>query len=236
MAQSPTGTDDRARSKRRAWIIGGSVILLVALIVGGLVALVVWAKGRDKPVTTRTAASFASYQGAWESAMTKAGVEATYPEGPVDLEQVRPTGGQPFSATFTAEEMAALLAVYRYSSDAFGGDVELRNIEVGFPSQGRASLSGTLTLNGNSYTAVIEAPAYFARDRVVLGRRDARLTVEGFSVGGARREQALRTFADYLNAMLKAAPGLTVEKAQIVEGGVRVEGLAPTKIEHPAPL
>ncbi|HSK48524.1 MAG TPA: hypothetical protein VLA05_11085 [Coriobacteriia bacterium] len=236
METSSSEQTSSAPSKNRGPIIAASVIAVILLLVGGLAALVWWANGRDKPVATRAVEQFSRYRGPWESAMQKAGVEATFPGGPVDLEKVVPSGRQEFSATFTPEEVAALLAVYRYQTDDFGGQAALEEVEVDFPKENFASLSGRITLNGGSYQAAISAPLTFLSGQIVIAQGGAKLSVEGFSVGGERRTAALTTLSAYLNSMLAAAPGLVVEEAEVIEGSVRVRGTAPDRLEHPDPI
>ena len=55
-------------------------------------------------------------------------------------------------------------------------------------------------------------------------------------MGGENRERAGEGILTYFNRYLGAAPGLTVEEARIVSGGLEVRGTAPERIEHPEPL
>ena len=107
--------------------------------------------------------------------------------------------------------------------------------EASFPQPGVGSLSGKLATGGSAYDATIVGPvAYTATGIDSPGATS--LTVEGFSVGGDRRKQASEAVIAYLNMYVRAAPGLTVQSAEIVEGGIRVKGLAPERLEHPPPL
>jgi hypothetical protein len=220
-------------TKRRRVIATVSVVAALALLIGGLVWLVIWAQGRERPAPVR-AEPFEQYRPAWESAMRKAGVEATFPAGPVDLSAVRATGATPFSADFTAEEVAALMTVYRFDYEAQGaGTVSVRRPSVEFPEAGWGRLSGRLLFDGSAYKARLEAPATFEDGEVVVGSAGSGLTVEGFSVGGERKTQAVAMVEIYLNALVRAAPGLSVERARIEAGSLRVEGVAPSRLEHP---
>ena len=166
--------------------------------------------------------------------MAKAGVEATFPAGPVDLTQVSPSGSEPFEATFTAEEITALLNVYRYEADLSGQSVSFTRAQAAFPKPGVGALAGTLSAQGSNYSAEIAGPVTYAATGIDSPGATS-LKVEGFNVGGARRRQASDAVIAYLNLYLRAAPGLTIEDARIVADGVYVKGSAPTRLEHPAP-
>jgi hypothetical protein len=204
------------------------------LVVGGLIWLVLWSQ-RSEPVAEQVN-DFETNRSDWESAMRKVGVEADFPSGPVDVEEIEASGEQAFSATLTEREVSALLVVYRYRSDEFADRLGLERVDVSFPEPNRVVLEGQVLVNGERFQARAEAPVTFAAGRIMINRPEARLTVEGFPVGGSRREEAMEAISEYLNAMLTATPGLEVESAEVLEGSVRVEGTAPTRIEHPEPL
>lgn len=227
---------DALRRRRNARIGIISVVVVIALITGSLTWLVVWALRDDEPAPSRQVTSVEAYRDGWESAMRKAGVEGEFPGGRVDLEQVTSIGRQPFSATFAPAEVEALLAVYRFRPEAFSGRAELEQVDLEFPDAGQAELEARATLSGRSYAARVSAPVSFMDGRIVVDGREADLSVEGFSVGGTQRQQAIEAMNQYLNSLLQAAPGLTVENAEIVPGGVRVTGTAPVSIQHPDPL
>jgi len=217
----------------RGALVAGVVVLLA---VAGIVGLIVWAvvtSDRAAPVS-HPEPSFESYEPGWTSAMAKAGVEATFPGGPVELTEVRPTGRRPFEATFTAEEITALLNVYRFEADLGGQSVSISDATAEFPAPGVGALSGTLSAGGSTYSAAIEGPLVHTAKGIDSPGATS-LTVEGFGVGGERRRQATEAMVAYLNRYLMAAPGLTVQSARILEGGLQVSGTAPASLEHPAP-
>ncbi len=225
-------TDGRGPSRRAAVI--AAVVASVVLV--GLIGLVVWAVlASRKPVVVREAPRFDRFEPAWASAMAKAGVEATFPAGPVDVTMAKPFGRVPFEATFTAEEITALLNVYRYQGGIGGQDVSFESPEAAFPRPGVGSLSGQLATGGSSYSATIVGPVTYAATGIDSPGA-TELTVEGFSVRGDRRTQASEAVIAYLNMYVRAAPGLTVQSAEIVQDGLRVTGSAPARLEHPPPL
>lgn len=166
--------------------------------------------------------------------MDKASVEATFPPGPVDITKVRVTGSQPFEATFTGEEIAALMSVYSYEAKVSGQSFSISDVSVEFPEPGKSSLRVTLYAQGSSYKARAEAPLAYENGAITSPGLTS-LRVEGFSVGGSRREQASDGLIDYLNRFLDAAPGLRVDEARITAAGLEVKGTAPLSIEHPEP-
>ncbi|HSK47286.1 MAG TPA: hypothetical protein VLA05_04675 [Coriobacteriia bacterium] len=227
-------TDERVRRNTRWFLIVAA--LVIVLVFGGMLALVQWAQNRQaarQPASQGT--EFTDYRGPWASAMAKAGVEATFPAGPVELTELKASGRKDFSATFTPEEIAALVAVYHYSSDAFGAGVAFSDLKVAFPEPGRGSLEGKIQLDGSTYKVSASAPTSYANGSIVLRLQGAELRVEGFGVGGDRKTQAIDALGDYLNALLDAAPGLDVESAEITAAGVSVKGAAPTRLENPPP-
>ncbi len=223
----------RDSKKSRAPLI---VAVVAVVLLAAVVALVVWAATFSKSSTPaqRTGPGFERFEPGWSSAMAKAGVEATFPPEPVDITQVSPSGSRSFEATFTAEEITALLNVYRYTADLTGQSVSFTRGRAAFPKPGVGALGGTLSAGGSNYAAEIAGPVTYTATGIDSPGATS-LTVEGFNVKGERRQQASDAVISYLNLYLRAAPGLTIEDARIVEDGVYVKGSAPTRLEHPAP-
>lgn len=220
----------RRQQRITAIIVALSFAAIVIFVIGFL-----WLFNRaqsraDAPVA---AVSYESYRSAWESAMAKASVEATFPVEPVNLADVRATGVHEFSATFTAEEIGALLTMYRSDYSVRGSSVSIESAVVGFPARDRASIGAWLLFDGSRYNMKAEAPVTYKDGRVVAQSEGADLTVEGFGVKGDRRAQAIDLIANFLNAHMRAAPNLFVDEARIVEGGVEVTGRAPVSLTHP---
>jgi hypothetical protein len=229
--ESPTSVGEpSAMSRHATWII----LTVVFVVLAGLVGLIVWALGSSGSASAPRP-GFERYQPAWESAMRKAGVEATFPDGPVDISQVRATGTQPLDATFTAEEVAALLSVYRYEARVSGQTAATGDIEVSFPEDGVAELDMVLYWDGSRYRAKAVAPLAYQGGTITSPGLTS-LRVAGFSVSGSNKEQASDGIIDYLNRYLGAAPGLTVEEAAITTDGLAVKGTVPESIEHPDPV
>jgi hypothetical protein len=220
-----------ALSPRAKWIL----LAVSFAVVAGMVGLIVWAVTGSGGGSSAPRPGFEQYEPAWTSAMAKASVEATFPAGPVDVTKVRVTGSQPFEATFTGEEMAALLSVYSYQTEVAGRTFALRDVGVEFPEAGVTDLRLTLETGGSSYKARAEAPLSYENGSITSPGLTS-LRVEGFGVGGSRRDQASEGIIDYLNEFLDATPGLTVEEARITPGGLEVRGTAPVSIDHPEPI
>jgi len=224
-----TESDTPKRPARTALWVG-----LVALVaVAGLVGLVWWALARTSGTPAPAARpSFERYRAGWESAMAKASVEATFPAGPVDIREVRPTGLQPFNATFTDAEITALLNTYTFTTEIAGTAVTVSDVDVTFPRAGVAQATARVATGPDSYSVDMTIP--LQRSATGIDSPGATsLSVEGFSVKGQRREQASEALVAYLNLYVRAAPGLIVERAEIVNGGLAVTGSAPVKLEHP---
>lgn len=215
-------------SRRAVWVLG---IIGVTVIVG-LAAVVVWALASRSQPSTVALPRFDRFEPAWSSAMQKAGVEATFPAGPVQIEDLLATGRRPFEATFTAEEVSALMNVYVYDTEVAGQDVGVKDVAVGFPGPGVGSIEGELLSGGSSYGVKATAPLTYSAKGIASPGLTS-LAVEGFSIGGSRRQQAGDALVAYLNTYLRAAPGLTVERAEITTEGLRVKGSAPAALEHP---
>ncbi len=222
--------------RRRRIVVGWLIALaLVVALVGGVVWLVQWSRSRAPRNPTVTPAEAANAErAAWESAMRKAGVEATFPTEPVELATLKPTGREPFSATFTAEELDALLSVYRYTpDDPAAAGAEVTDLTIEFPEPGRASIYGHISVDNTRYEVAAAADATYDGDRVLLAEQGAELRVEGFGVGGAQKQQAIAALDSYVNGLVDAAPGLEVDTAEITADGVAVTGFAPSKLENP---
>lgn len=218
------------KPRSRIAIVVGTIVALATI--AGLVWLVLWSLRGDGDVDSQ---AYQRQRTAWESAMAKASVEATFPGGPVELDAVRAVGSHPFQATFTAEEIEALLAVYRYTARRQGDEVSFDRVSVLFPQPGRAALRGRITLNGTAYSAKASGPVEWA-DGVVVDRSAADVSVEGFDLSGSRKTDAIAAIEGYLDELLAAAPGLVVKEATVTADGVSVRGTAPVRLEHPKPL
>ena len=163
--------------------------------------------------------------------MRKASVDATFPAEPIDITSLNAAGQHAFEATFTAEEITALVNVYRYAPS--GQAVTLQQVTVRFPNAGEAAVSGSAVINGSAYSAEIAASPTYENGSIVAAG-PIRVSVEGFGVGGDRARQAADAVLAYLNEFLDAAPGLTVDTAEITSEGVRVTGKAPDLLLNPS--
>ena len=161
--------------------------------------------------------------------MAKAGTKATFPEAPVELENVSATGGHPFEATFTAEEITALVNVFRWTTDIQGTSVAVSGVTVGFPEAGTGSLRARVKVNGSSYSGTLVGPIAY-ENGTITSPGATKVVAEGFTVTGDRATQATDMLLLYLNAYLKAAPGLTVDSAAVTADGVEVSGTAPDSL------
>ena len=222
-------TRSAEKAVRKTSIVPVLALVGVALLVLVTVALaVIWSVGRSR--ATHTGAAFDA--GAFASAMRKAGVEATAPAAPVDLTEVQASGSHPFTATFTAEELSAVLNAFPYSADVMGTPIELSRVTVTLPGEGRVGISGRVTVNDSTYSGSVTGKATVeAGTMTVSGPVEA--SAEGIGVGGDRARQAADALAAYFTAYFAAAPGLTVESAQIASDGVRVTGQAPDRLVLP---
>jgi hypothetical protein len=226
-APPATKTGATPPPRRRRWI--GWVIGIVSAIVviGVLAAVVVWATGRGK--TTQV---FSEYRTPFESAMAKAGTTAAFPAAPVELSGVSATGSHPFKATFTAEEVTALVNVFPWTTELQGTSVAVSGVTVGFPSAGIGSLRARVKVNGSSYGGTLQGPVDY-KSGSITSPGATKVVAEGFTVTGDRAQQATEMLLLYLNAYLKAAPGLTVDTAEITMTGVDVSGTAPDSLSLP---
>ena len=215
--------DTEQRPSRRGLILG---IVAAAVFLTDHVGAVVWTLGRGDT----SGPGRAALRTAYESAMRKAGVEASFPAEPVELSSVVPSGGHPFSATFTAEELGALLNTFRFTADVDGSTVLVRRANLRFPGESGIELDARVGVDGSAYTALIEGPVSF-RDGFARSPGATRATAEGISLNAAQRVQLTRAVLSYVNAYLQAAPGLDVGSAKLTPDGVAATGTAPDRIE-----
>ncbi len=101
----------------------------------------------------------AATRAAYDSAMQKAGVDAQRtPAQPVELTSVVPTGSHPFSATFSADELAALLTTFVYEYDVAGTRIALRDVRLSSSAPGVADMSASVSANGSTYSGSVTLP------------------------------------------------------------------------------
>jgi hypothetical protein len=220
-APPATGTGATPPPKRKRWLGWVIGIVSAVVVIGLLVGVVIWATGRGG-----TKQVFSAYRTPFESAMAKAGTKATFPDAPVELAGVSATGSHPFQATFTAEEVTALLNVLPWTTELQGTSVAVSGVTVGFPDQGTASLRARVQVNGSSYSGTLVGPIAY-RNGSLESPGATKVVAEGFTITGDRAQQATDMLVLYLNAYLKAAPGLTVDTAVVTAEGVDVSGTSP---------
>lgn len=213
------------RSRGRAWAIALTVVGIVAVLVAGTVWLV---RLTAEPVASQAELRRAAY----ESAMRKAGVDATMPPEPVDLRLIETFGSHSFDATFTAAEIAALLNTYPFTSAVRGTAVSLGAVRLAFDDPGVVSMRGRLSAGDQSFSARLTAPATWSATGL-SSTGITELKVSGIEPDAEQTAQASAAMVAYFNDLIRAAPGLVVRKASIVEGGVAVSGDAPDTISHP---
>ncbi len=150
----------------------------------------------------------------------------------MDVEQLRPSGLRSFSATFTAEEIGALINVYPYEARMTDREVTLNSVTVDFPRPGVAGASAKLIADNTGYSVEVALPLEYTA-KGISSRGPSQLKAEGFTIRGEQKQQAVTAVVGYLNLYLQAAPGLIVERAEIVDGGLSVTGSAPQRLENP---
>ena len=207
------------------WVVGG---VIVVVFVGLLAGVVIWALSRTPvgsidPALTRSA---------FESAMRKANVTATYPAAPVELTTLRVSGSHPFSATFTGDELAALLNTYPYTADIAGSQISIANVRLRLDARDSLRLTVAATVDGSAYSGSITASAAFSNGSVTSSGATA-ASVEGLPLNAGQRAQITGALVGYVNAYLSAAPGLTMSSAKVTADGIAVTGIAPDRIELP---
>ena len=214
-------------NRGRGCLIAGVLVAVVVLLALG--GLVWWAALQPGASTTSgPTVGSAADTSAFGSAMRKAGVKAPpAPTSPVPLTSVKPLGSHPFDATFTFEELAAVLRAFSYTPKS-ATSIRLR-VDALSQTGGDLRLDGEVTAAGSSYGGYVQGPVRFVGGKIVP---DGSFTANagGISVGGAQAAQAAGILLEYLNRFLAAAPGLKVSSAAVVTGGVHVTGTAPDSI------
>jgi hypothetical protein len=227
-APPTTATSASPAPKRRRWLGWTIGIVSAVIVIGALAGVVVWAtRGR-----AAAPSDFSAYRAGFESAMAKTGTKAVFPAAPVELSGVSATGSHPFQTTFTADEITALVNVFPWTTDIQGTSVAVSGVSVGFPSAGTGSLKARVKVNGSSYSGSLVGPLEY-RAGTITSTGATKVVAEGFTVTGDRATQATDMLLVYLNAYLKAAPGLSVDKAVITGDGVVVSGTAPDSLTLP---
>jgi hypothetical protein len=210
------------RKGGRGCLLAGLAVALVAgLALGGFV---VWALMRPSsaPNTQPAAGPFAS-------AMKKAGVSApAAPAAPVNLVSVKAVGSHPFDATFSLDELTALLRSFAYAPTS-GTQFNIAVDSVSQQRGGSLRIAGKVTSGGTSYNGWVQGPVQFSGGQITRNGAPS-ANAEGIDVSGAQAEQAASVLIDYLNGYLAAAPGLKVDSATITTDGVHVTGTAPDRI------
>jgi hypothetical protein len=212
---------------KRGWIGWTVGAVIVVLVIGGLVGVVVWSRSRGSG-----AAAYSSAATPFDSAMKKAGVKATFPPAPVDLVTLKAAGAHPFDATFTAQEVSALMNAFPHAVPVQGAEVALSRVTVTFPAPGTAGISGTVSMNSSSYSGFVTGPVEYASGGITSpGATEAQ--GEGMQLSAGQTQQVTGIVLAYLNGYLAAAPGFSVQSATVTADGVHVTGTAPDSLTLP---
>ena len=213
---------------RGCLIAGVLAVVVVLFALGGFVWWSVLRPGAQSSAGPGSAIGSAADTSAFASAMRKAGVQApAAPKSPVDLVSLKTTGGHPFQATFTFDELAALLRAFAYTpTSGMRVHLDVRSISQ---TGGNVRLTGDVTASGTSYSGRIEGPVAFANGKIVPNGTFTANT-GGLTISGGQAAQAAGILIGYLNEYIGAAPGMTVGSAAVTTGGVHVTGTAPDSL------
>ena len=219
-----SATPGRPPRKRRVgcWVSAIALIVAVALVAGlwWLIA------SRAHPQAS------ASSSAAFDTAMTKAMVKAPgEPATAIDLSTIKARGTHAFDATFTGDELAALLNAFPHEVNAGNTSVALQGVTVALGSNGDLTLSGTVSSGGSAYSGKASGAAAYTNGEVVAAGPIS-VQAEGIDLGGAQAATATQLLLAYVNGYLRAAPGLTITSATVSSQGVHVRGLAPDSIKY----
>ena len=225
---SPSDAPSKVPASPAKWLAIAGVVVLV-----GLGALVWWATARaSRPAPPVAAPSIQPYRAAWESAMAKAGWRLRIRWDPSSSRSSTPPGCGP-SRRRSLPRRSPRFNVCRFEGKIAGSAVSLSDVSLSFPSPGVAMADASVSIDGTAYSMRVTLP--LVRDAKGVHSPGATdLVAEGFTVKGARRTQATDAIVGYLNAYVNSAPGLVVQDAAIVAGGLRVTGSAPQRLENPA--
>ena len=163
--------------------------------------------------------------------MRKAGVSAHEPPSPVALTAVTPTGSHSIDATFTGDELAALMNSFTYQATVQGMALSLSWVKISVGDGATLSLSGQVKTSDNAYSGTVSAPVAFTGGKVVLTGTPS-VNAEGLPIGGAQAQQATAAVLEYANDYIGATPGLRIESAEVTPAGVHVKGTAPNSISY----
>jgi hypothetical protein len=224
-----TGEAPRPRGNR-VWVVVAILAALLALALMGVVGYL--AMTTLSPRSIDSSASSPAAQAAFESAMSKAGVKAQPPAQPVAIDSVQASGSHTFSATFTPEEMAALVNNFPYASSLAGVDIALAGVTLAIPEAGSVKLSAEVSVNNGTHSGSVTAPAAFSNG-LITSPGATSITVDGIPTSGAQKTQVSDALLRYFNAYLVAAPGLHIDTASIGADGFTVTGTAPDSLTYP---
>lgn len=227
--RTATAAPGPAPKRGRGCLIAGVLTVVVVLFaLGGFVWWSVLRPGASG-TTGGTAIGSAAETSAFASAMRKAGVRApTAPKSPVDLTSLKTAGEHPFQATFTPDELAALLRAFSYTPTS-GMSMRLNVQSLSQTGGGNLRLTGDVTASGTSYGGWIEGPVSFTNGKIVSAGAFTANT-GGLTIQGSQAAQAAGVLVGYLNDYIAAAPGLTVGSAAVTADGIHVTGTAPDSI------
>jgi hypothetical protein len=195
-------------------VVAGVVVATVAGVMPGASAYLGFAKQRDLGIKADKAA--------FDSAMVKAGIKAEYPATPVATGQLKVTGKKKLDATFTDDEVSALINAY---VEPF--EYNVRGVQVVFHDGGKGEASALVTYQGKDYPGYITGAVSLENGRVTGSATSA--NAAGIPAKGSWLSLGETKSIDFFNLQL-AIPNLVIETAEMTEGQVRVTGTVPRSI------
>lgn len=160
------------------------------------------------------------------SALKKAGVQTT--DAPMAEDwantETRYSGSKPIDATFSKSEVSALL---NYSHM---GGWPLSNTQVRFTGDDGLEVSGAASIGGANYPFYARGTAS-ASGSSVDGSASA-AEVLGIAVPGEYLEPGSAWLVGVINDRLSRVTGLDIKTAEVVDGGLRLVGTVPAKVER----
>jgi hypothetical protein len=210
--------------RRRGGLL--AVLLLALALLALLVVLGLRACVAAEPQQTTLPQPVA--QTAFDSAMRKAGVKSPPPPSkPIPLSRIKATGTHRFSATFTYEEVSALLQTFTFTDAAKGALVEAR--ELSREDDGSLRLDGRVTLKGAKYSGWVRAPVVYAGGQL-QSSGPFNANIDGITLTGNPAAQIGRGLLGYFSDYLKASPALRLSSAVAGPDGVKATGSAADAI------
>lgn len=219
--QKETLVTEKPKKKSSGWLIVLIVFFLLIVLIGlaGYFGYKKIVQSTSNPMGTEIQYSMADLEEAFANTGSTGGMC-------LDCDEIKYGNPHEVKTTFTNSQATAWLNLAKHDFE-YG---DLKNIQVRF-TENKAELSAQFTYNGTTYPVYISGTGAKASSNSISGKLDT-LKVGGISLPDSVKPMVEKILVELANGKLaELGDTLRIDTVEIKEGGLHLEGLAPSTFE-----